>query len=321
MKYLKYIINDFIVNGEPIGSHTLIQKHKLDVSSATVRNEMKALEDLGFLTKVNTSSGRIPSTLGYQYYVKHLMDKKDDVRLEQELARIFSERTLGITFTINEAIEQISDITGLTIISSKRETYELLKLIQFIPIDKTRATIVIVTSTGRVESQIIMLNSKMKMNDVKIAVRLFQERMVDTPLSELGKKTEILRELLIDKILNFELIIQEFVTKIFNFHFKNESHIYGRKNIIQKEDISREELIKIISLLDKKSIWDSIESQSKNEDNLKILIANDNTSIVSKKLNINNASHEVSVVGGHRLEYEQAVSTLRSLEKFLNKKK
>jgi heat-inducible transcriptional repressor len=253
-EYLKLIIDDFIINGEPIGSHTLIGKYNLDISSATVRNEMNALEKMGMIIKVNTSSGRVPSTEGYKYYVQFLMDEREDKRLEQELLRIFSKRKLGITFTIDEAIEQISEITGLTIISSKRHTNELLKSIQLIPIDVNKATIIIVTSTGRVESQVIIINKEIKMSDLRIAVRLFQERLVDTPLKQLKEKAVILRELLTDKIVNFELIIQEFVTNIFNFHFKNDSHIYGEKNIISKKDISRDQLIKLISLLNKKSI-------------------------------------------------------------------
>ena len=71
-EYLRLIVNDFITNGEPIGSHTLIVKYNLKVSSATVRNEMFLLEKAKLIEKVNTSSGRIPTTKGYKYYVQQL---------------------------------------------------------------------------------------------------------------------------------------------------------------------------------------------------------------------------------------------------------
>ena len=319
-RYLKLIITDFITYGEPLGSHSFIKKYKLSISSATVRHEMNVLEGAGFIHKVNTSSGRVPSTLGYKYYVENLIDDKDNKKLEQKLAMIFSKRTSGIEITISEAIKKIVEITDLTIISSIRKTDETLKSIQFVPLDYKKGTIIIVTSLGRVESKIISLNDNIKINDIKVAVRLFQERLIDTPLNDLKDKSSLLKGILMDKVVNLELVIQEFITKIFNFHFKNKSSIYGEKNIINKKDISREQIIKLISLLDKKSIWDSIENQTKDEDNLKILISDDNTSIISQKLEFDNNSREISIIGGNRLQYANAIHVLKIIERFLTKK-
>ena len=318
-KYLRLIINDFITNGDPIGSHTLISKYNLNVSSATVRNEMFFLEKEELIEKVNTSSGRIPTTKGYKYYVKYLMQLEEDKVLKQELAKIFAKRTINITSTMNEAINKISEITGLTIISSKNELNELLKGIQLIPIDVNRATIIIITSSGRVESQTLNINPSIKMSDIRIAIQLLQERLINTPLSKLNSKMDLISKILMDKVVNFELIIQEVIMKIFDFSRLNKSKIYGEKNIIEKRSISREQLIKLISLLDKQSIWNSIEDQSVDDENLKIHISDDNTSIVSKKLDVNNTSTEISIIGSNRLKYTQAVAALKILEKFLRK--
>ena len=174
----------------------------------------------GFIHKVNTSSGRVPSTLGYKYYVENLIDQKDNKKLEQKLAMIFSKRTSGIEITISEAIKKIVEITELTIISSIRKMDETLKSIQLVPLNYEKATIIIVTSLGRVESKIISLNDNIRINDIKVAVRLFQERLINTPLNDLKDKSNLLKVILMDKVVNLELIIQEFITKIFNFHFK-----------------------------------------------------------------------------------------------------
>ena len=79
---LKYIVEYFIKNAEPVGSHTLIDEYHLPYSSATIRNEMFALEKMGYIEKTHSSSGRVPSSKGYKYYCKHLRDGGIDEALK-----------------------------------------------------------------------------------------------------------------------------------------------------------------------------------------------------------------------------------------------
>jgi heat-inducible transcriptional repressor len=88
---LQYIIQNFIVSASPIASKTLIEKHKLNVSSATIRNDMNSLEAKGYLDHPHTSSGRIPTELGYRFYVNSLMQVSRLTREEQEVLDQFSE--------------------------------------------------------------------------------------------------------------------------------------------------------------------------------------------------------------------------------------
>ena len=76
---LKVIVEEFIKTAEPVGSKLLVEKYGINYSSATIRNEMNYLETEGLLEKTHTSSGRVPSTLGYRYYVEHLMDHDNSV--------------------------------------------------------------------------------------------------------------------------------------------------------------------------------------------------------------------------------------------------
>lgn len=81
-KILKAVVEDYIQSAEPIGSKTIADKYKLDYSTATIRNEMKLLEDDGYLKQLHISSGRVPSTKGYRYYVDNLMKEKKLSMLE-----------------------------------------------------------------------------------------------------------------------------------------------------------------------------------------------------------------------------------------------
>lgn len=318
-EFLKKIIETYIESGEPVGSKNFISKFKLNISSATVRNEMAALEEMGYLDKSHTSSGRIPSRMGYEYYAKHLANKEDK-NLSSKLEDVFAQRRVSIDMTLDEAAKAITDMAGLTLVTTNSETDELMKSIQLTPINDKMATIVIVTSAGRVESKIIELNSMVALEDVRIAVRLFKERLLDSRLRELGPKVEALSPILKKNIKNYEAIIQAFVVKVFDFHNKIQNKVYGNTNIV-KSDIKRDDLAKLLELMQTQSIWSSIEGNLDEDENLKIEVREDNTSILSKKIMTGNHSTEVSVVGANRMDYAEAKQALKLLQKFLENKK
>ena len=106
---LKLIVEEYIKTANPVGSSLLCDK--LNCSSATIRNEMASLEDMGYLEKTHTSSGRVPSEMGYRYYVDNLMEpKKISGEDMLKLQTIFNNRDLELNDAISKSLEIISDI-------------------------------------------------------------------------------------------------------------------------------------------------------------------------------------------------------------------
>ncbi len=315
-KLLKLIIDSYIENGEAVGSKNLIDDFELDISSATIRAEMAVLEKFGYLEKEHTSSGRVPSIDGYKYFAKNL-SSNENVSMAKRLEDIFAKRRVSIDFTIDEAANAITEIAGFTLAISSKDTDELMKSIQLTPINDKMATIVIVTSSGRVESKLIEFNNFVKIEDVRIAVRLFKERLFDTRLRDLSFKVEALSPLLSEKVKNHEALIQAFVGKIFDFHNKIQNKVYGNSNIIRTKEIKREDVAKLIDLVESKSVWESIESETDEDENIKIDIRPDNTTLISKRVD----SKEISIVGSNRIDYSEAKQAIKLLEKFLTGKK
>ena len=93
---LKAIVEEFIETAEPVGSKLLMQKYHLPYSSATIRNDMAALEEMGFLEKTHTSSGRVPSANGYRYYVEHLLETKVEDSVKHEMQVLFQDRSRSL---------------------------------------------------------------------------------------------------------------------------------------------------------------------------------------------------------------------------------
>ncbi len=314
--YLKMIVESFIKYGIPIGSENLIKQNNLKVSSATIRNIMVILEKEGFIEKHHASSGRVPSIKGIQYYADNLTSSPDKM-IELKLKDIFSKRRVSIDDTLNQAANAISELAGLTFVTSNINDNELLKSITLTEIDNNQSIIVLITSTGRVENKIFHLNDKIKYNDLKIAIRLIQERLIDTPIIDLSIKVNLLSQIFKVKIKNAEELIVAFVNEIFDFAINHNRKIYGKSFIIESEDISRQDLAKLINMIEHESIWDSIEGRSLEGENLKIDIGVDKTSRISKKITIGTASKEMSIVGSHRMDYSKAKNILNIIEKYL----
>ena len=111
---LKAIVDEFVSTAEPVGSKALVEKYNLPYSSATIRNDMAILEQLGYIEKPHTSAGRIPSNKGYQYYCENLLKEEIEDEVKYALSDVFSKKTMNIEDAIKESCKMISDMTSLT---------------------------------------------------------------------------------------------------------------------------------------------------------------------------------------------------------------
>ncbi len=314
---LKYIVEEYVSSSKPVGSVFLIQKYNLSISSATVRNVMASLEKEGMIEKSHTSSGRIPTSKGYKYYTKYLTSSTED-KLSIKIKDIFAQRRNSIDNIIDEAVSIISEASKMTVITSQINKEERLMSINFTPITNHDAIIVLITSGGIVDSKELKLSAKkLNINDLKIAIRIFQERLYNVKLIEIASSIETLKPILKENIKNYEELIEAFVNNIFN-NYKNRSNnkVFGKSHLIKSDDIQRDELANIIELIEKQSIWESINEKNYLEENLKLEILPSNTSIISKRLSFNGETKDVSVIGPSRMNYAKAKNILNIIEKY-----
>ena len=309
------IIRMYIENGKPIGSKEFLIANNINTSSATIRSEMNFLEQEGYLIKAHISSGRIPTSKGYKLFAKE--DDKEWNFFEEKLKDVLAKRRTSIDLTLDEAAKAISEIAGLTLVTSNHRDDELLKSIQLTPLTDKTAIVVLVTSSGRVESKYIQLASTVDIQDIKIAVRLFKERLIDTPLKELSLKMSTLEHILSKTVKNYENVIQTFVQSVFDFHNNIQNKIYGSSELIKHEEIKRKDLSQLVELMNSNSIWKTIEGKLDEDDIIKIDIRPNNTSVVSKKIQGLNTSIDIAVVGSNRLDYPKAKHAINILEKII----
>jgi heat-inducible transcriptional repressor len=167
---LKAVIDDYIATAEPVGSKSLVSKFHFAISSATVRNEMAELEELGYLEQPHTSAGRIPSDKGYRAYVDHLLQVEDLNDEEAEKIRIYLRDSLDeLTGMIRKASSILSEKTGYTSLAlSPKLRRSHLQQIKILMIEPGRALVVVVLSAGVVKDRLV------RVPDILDAAQLMQ---------------------------------------------------------------------------------------------------------------------------------------------------
>ncbi len=162
LKILRVIIDDFIRTAQPVGSRTLAKKYGLGISSATIRNEMADLEDLGLLTQPHTSAGRVPSEDGYRLYVDSLMqNRKLDIQQKDLIRKLLLHRVIEIDDVIEQTSAIMAEMTGLVSLVSlpqfKKSKLENMKLIR---VTDSKVMLILVSSSG------IVKNLTLAMSDI-----------------------------------------------------------------------------------------------------------------------------------------------------------
>lgn len=224
---LKAIVEEYISTNEPIGSKSLTDKPYLKFSSATIRYDMQYLEETGYLEKTHTSSGRIPSQLGYRYYVDNLLTRDEDVKnIYLNIDNILSNKLLTKETAIIEVLNYIAKLSGcfLAIVGSNA-CYAKVKKMEIVPLNDRDALLLIVTSQGVVRSQRINIPKDFKMDDLLRIMNMFDVAMYDQAIYEIR---EILaREATkprIREIVDYRDDILNFMIKGFASFLNNECY-------------------------------------------------------------------------------------------------
>ena len=175
---LQVIIEEYIKSAKPVSSSHICKMVKC--SSATVRNEMVSLEEVGLLEKNHFASGRIPSEAGYKYYVDNLMVPRDMTGEDMlKLQTIFKNNSLVLSDAIRKSIEIVSEITNYTsIVLGASAQDNKLKKVEVVPLDDYKILTMVITDKGVVEHKNLYLSDSISLEDVTKTVELINRLIV-----------------------------------------------------------------------------------------------------------------------------------------------
>ena len=318
---LKYIVEYFIKNAEPIGSHTLIEEYHLPYSSATIRNEMFALEKMGFIEKTHSSSGRVPSSKGYRYYCEHLRDRSVDESLKNSLQVVLEQKIQSVEEVIKESCEILSHMTNLvSVVTGNSGNIERLANVQLIQISDNTLTAVFVTDKGYVENKTFIVPNTIKANEVVDCVKILNDRLKGTPVSDLVPKMEALKPVLSDYVVSHDIVYQALLETFIRFAGDRLS-LYGRDELFNQPEFKNdaEKLQEVFKLLNDKSVF---KEAGKKDQKVEINIGetNPDVSMVTTKIKIGDCDESsITLLGPTRMDYDKALSALEYIAEELNK--
>ncbi|MCQ2747719.1 MAG: heat-inducible transcriptional repressor HrcA [Mycoplasmoidaceae bacterium] len=251
----KIVVEQYIDDVTPVSSKEVIHDYFKDLSSATIRNEMAYLEKVGLIEKTHTSSGRIPTSLGYEFYRNEILQPSLSLDIKRKLTKIFAKRLTSIESIINESMSVINETLHLPSIVTTGEVNERLKRIDLIPIHSNMAVVIVVTSSGNVTKNTITFNEDKILNDISICIRIFNDRLIDTPLDKLPQKIDSIKDVIKNSVENYEFIMQGLIKKIFDLKYQYQTTVHGAKYLTtQPEFQDVKKLNEVLSMLEESTI-------------------------------------------------------------------
>lgn len=324
---LKLIVEQYIKDATPISSKEIITDFLKDLSSATIRNEMVVLEKAGLIEKTHTSSGRVPTNLGYEYYRNNILEPSLSIDLKKKLSKIFAKRLTSIETIIDESMAVINETLQLPSIVTTSELKETLKRIDLIPIHNNMAVIIVVTSSGNITKNTITFNETKMLDDISTCIRIFNDRLIDTSIEELPQKVLAIKDIIKNSVENYEFIMQEMISKIFNLKYQFHTEVHGTKYLTTQPEFQKNlnRLNEILNLLENTTVWQHIAYQQAKTGKTTLITSGDkvgvkNLAIASVNVKGGNNAHQISVVGPSRMNYAKIQGILDFLKEELEKK-
>ena len=315
---LKYIVEQFVKTAQPVGSHTLIEEYKLPYSSATIRNEMLELENVGLLEKTHTSSGRVPSAKGYRYYIDHLRESFIDKENYHKLRTIVGDSTNHVSDVLKHSCAILSEMTSLTtIMLGPDELEETLSQIQLIPINNSSAVCVFVTSNGHVEHKTFNIPQGLDSKDLEKCVKILNDRLLGTPLYGIVEKMVALKPVLSLQIEKYELLIATF-KDMFGKMTGEKSTSWGTSNLLDQPEYAsnHEKLKRAMKLIESNNVWKFINPNNRGKINVQIGTDEEfnDISIVSVDVNVKGKEEaKIALVGPTRMDYSKVIGIMEYL--------
>ncbi|HPF43087.1 MAG TPA: heat-inducible transcriptional repressor HrcA [Syntrophomonadaceae bacterium] len=331
---LESIVKDYVETAEPVGSRAVVKKYALNISSATVRNEMADLEDMGYLEQPHTSSGRIPSERGFRYYVDYIMEKQqlsnEEIEMLDQLVDDNEHELSQFIGRIGYFLSQVTNYASFVVVPSVK--FEEFRTIQLIPLEKEKALILLVTDTGMIIHRKIDVPPSVDEEDLEHIGRIFNQVFKNKKISGINRSDlKYLRESLKLKRKIVDRALEEIDDLLKNTN-DEKLLVSGTLNILNEPEFKDlDKLRRILRLLEASDAFKDIIPSNLSEE-VDITIGHENKLEDIKDLSLVYAGYKsygepgaIGLLGPVRMEYWKAAGTVeavcRAIEKRMKLKK
>lgn len=327
IKILEAIINDYITTAEPVGSRTIAKKYDLGISSATIRNEMADLEEMGYLEQLHTSSGRKPSDKGYRLYVDKLMHVTN-LSPEEEYTiknQLLNAALYEVDNIVKRATELLSELTKLTCIVKKPSVKkERIKSIQLINIDTHDILAVIVTHSNIIKNTIIRVGKSVSTEILSKLTGILNERLCNLTIEEIN--LSVINSLNMD-LRGYQEIYDAIIPALYeslNSTETSDIYLQGTTNILNYPEYN--DIVKAKEILSLLYDRNSLLGLLNDDDRISVSIGEENGLEEAKDCSIIRAAYfinnrplgTIGVIGPTRMPYSKIISIMSKIINEIN---
>ena len=330
VKILDAIIRNYLATGEPVGSRTISKYTDLNLSSATIRNEMADLEEMGYIVQPHTSAGRIPSDKGYRLYVDHLMEEKD--KEISEMKDFVIEKTEKMEKVLKQAAKLLASNTNYaTLVSAPAYSKNKIKFIQLSAVSNTQLLAVIVMNSNVVKNQMIDISEPLDNETVLKLNILLNTSLNGLSLDEINLGTiALLKE---QAGIHSEIVSHVLDTLVQTISETEDLQIYtsGATNILKYPELSDSDSVSsLLSTFEEKEELQSLVTESlsgnENETGIQVYIGNETPVQTMKDCSVVTAVYDlgegvkgtIGIIGPKRMDYEKVMDNLKTLKSQLD---
>lgn len=321
MLIFQVIVDEFIKSAHPVGSRVISRKESIAVSAATIRNVMADLEEMGFLEKMHSSSGRVPSEKGYRYYVDFLLHSVPIDREIHVIKHMVQDGYFEFEQLVQRSAEVLSNITNYTSIILGPEMFEArLKQLQMVPLSDYSAVAILITDTGHVEHRSFTIPSIIKSADLEKMVNILNDRLYGAPIAHLSRMINLETVSLMRQYISDADTALHYLREMFSHEQSVNMHVGGKSNILMQPEFK--DIDKIHSFYTMIENEDEIINLLKGQqDGIKVSIGKENKNEAIQDFSLITASYTfgdnqlgtIALLGPTRMEYRKVIQLLSSL--------
>ncbi|MBF0779877.1 MULTISPECIES: heat-inducible transcriptional repressor HrcA [unclassified Granulicatella] len=329
LKILQLIIRLYHEQQEPIGSKTLLQETDLPFSSATIRNEMMRLEELGFLEKMHSSSGRVPSSLGYRFYVDNMLPelvhnaiKKQDI---QDMQAALRHRYHEISEIVDMSARMLSSLTNYTtIVLGPEKKQSKLTGFRLVSLSDTQVMAILVTDKGYVENQIFNVSQTLPQADLEKMVNILNDELVGLTLSEVFVKLQQDIPNVIRQHISARFDILPILYALIRRMEAENVVIAGKNNLIDyfQEETNRENIKQVYNIIENTD--DLYELMMPTHSGIDIKFGSElkhaslkDLSFVTTTYQTKNGTGVIALIGPTNMQYSRVVGLMNAMSEEL----
>ncbi|RKY70501.1 MAG: heat-inducible transcription repressor HrcA [Candidatus Latescibacterota bacterium] len=326
---LESLIHSYITLAVPVGSRTLSKRYHLGISSATIRNVVMDLEEMGYVSQPHTSAGRIPTDKGYRFYVDTLMSQQtlsqeEQAEIDQKVEAAMKEhRTEDILEQICKVIGDVSHQLGIVL--SPRFDMGVLHKIELVSLTERRILVVLTIRSGLAKTLVLEVTSKVKPEELSETARVLNERLSGLTIEEIqhSMKERIQSASKGDpKLLR---IFMDEADEVFQFQHSEDLHVGGTSHMFfQPEFQDRETLAEFMSLFEERDPVAVLLSERIHRPGIYVTIGAENDpdamhacSLVTAPYRVGNVAGVVGIVGPTRMPYPKIAALVDYMAKLV----